>query len=438
MRTFRLATRWVRYQFSSASSRSRHGVPPRFVDTTIKVHQGMREWQLRWSALVPQLPAQLWLLAVAAFVNFLGFMVTPFLVLYLTQVAAFPVEVAGVLLTCFGIGGILGAWTGGRLSDRIGAPNVLVLSFLVSAGAMSIIPLLSNVVLIGGTLVVLAFATGAFRPAYDACVVNLCPEEERSRAYGVYVVAINVGAGIAAAIGGYLYGIEPSLIFYADALSSLLAAGLVFFSLDRHLKPSHVTASDRAPDRPTLAAHRRVAFLIVCLASCVLDCVSKQTSATFPLYVSSAYGMRPEAFGNLLTVGYITFAAAVMPVSSWVKKQNQTRMAVIGMCIVAAAFALLPLGSGIAMLVCLYLLITIGQLLFYPAIMSIVMGEAARNGGRSGEYMGFYRTAQSVAGVAAPSIGTLIYAQVSPAALWFFCAILTLLSSAALWHRRVS
>lgn len=399
----------------------------------------MREWQLRWSALIPQLPAQLWLLAAAAFVNFLGFMVTPFLVLYLTQVAAFPVEIAGALLTCFGIGGILGAWSGGRLSDRIGAPNVLVLSFVVSAGAMSIIPLISNVLSIGGALVVLAFASGAFRPAYDACVVNLCPEDERSRAYAVYVIAINIGAGVAAAIGGYLYAIEPRLIFYADALSSLLAAGLVFFFLKRHPKPSRVTASEnKATESPALAAHKSVAFLIICLASCVLDIVSKQTSATFPLYVSSAYGMRPEAFGNLLTVGYITFAAAVMPVSGWVKKQNQAGTAVTGMCIVAAAFLLLPLGSGVVMLICLYLLLTVGQLLFYPAIMSIVMGEAAKNGGRSGEYMGFYRTAQSVAGVAAPSIGTLIYAQVSPAALWLFCAILTLLSAGALWSRNVS
>lgn len=94
----------------------------------------MSEQRTDWIAFVPQLPAQLWLLAAAAFVNFLGYMVTPFLVLYLTEVANFSIESAGVLLTCFGFAGIAGTWSGGRLSDRIGAQNVLVLSFLISDG----------------------------------------------------------------------------------------------------------------------------------------------------------------------------------------------------------------------------------------------------------------------------------------------------------------
>lgn len=104
----------------------------------------MSEQRTDWIAFVPQLPAQLWLLAAAAFVNFLGYMVTPFLVLYLTEVANFSIESAGVLLTCFGFGGIAGTWSGGRLSDRIGAQNVLVLSFLISGGAMAVIPAISS------------------------------------------------------------------------------------------------------------------------------------------------------------------------------------------------------------------------------------------------------------------------------------------------------
>jgi len=395
----------------------------------------MSERRSDWIAFVPQLPAQLWLLAAAAFVNFLGYMVTPFLVLYLTEVANFSIESAGVLLTCFGLGGIAGTWSGGRLSDRIGAPNVLVLSFLISGGAMAVIPAISSTLIIGGILIVLAFANGAFRPAYDACVVGLCPEDERSRAYAVYVVAINIGAGIAASLGGYLYAGKPELIFYVDAATSLFAAGLVSVFLARPLNTESKKASKtEMVDGAARAAHKSIAFLLVCLASCVLDVVAKQTSVTLPLYVTSAYGMTPEAFGHLLTLGYLVFAAAVLPVSSWVKQRNPIQMAVAGMAIVAAAFSLLPTGSGGSVLVGLYLLITFGQLLFYPAIMSIVMGIAAKDGERSGEYMGFYRTTQSVAGLAAPSIGTFIYAQLFPSALWGFCTILILASALALWR----
>jgi len=144
-------------------------------------------------------------------------MVMPFLVLYLTQVTGFSIETAGSLLTVFGIATIFGAWTGGRFSDKIGAANVLILSFVVSAASMFIIPALSDVLSMGCALSVLAFANGAFRPAYDASVVRLCPQDERPHAYAVYVVAINIGAGIAAAIAGHLFAFRPSMITWSNS-----------------------------------------------------------------------------------------------------------------------------------------------------------------------------------------------------------------------------
>lgn len=394
---------------------------------------------MKWSSVVPQLPRQLWLLATAAFVNFLGYMVMPFLVLYLTQVTGFSIETAGALLTLFGIGNILGAWAGGQLSDRIGSANVLILSFLISAAAMAVVPALSDVFSIGCVLSLLAFANGAFRPAYDASVIRLCPREERPRAYAVYVVAINIGAGIATAIAGHLFAFKPSMIFYVDALTSLLAATAVFFFLDRRTYQSSVTSKDgNQSAATTLSPYKSTPFLIACLAACVVDAVAKQSSSTLPLYVSSAYGMTPQAFGNLLTIGHITFAIGILPVSNWVKSKSQLAIAITGMCIVALGFGALPFGSGIILLVVLYLLMMLGQLLFYPAVMAIVMGQAAENQGKGGAYMGLYRTMQAMAGVAAPLIGTFLYVQTTPEILWLGCAVLTMISAFSLGFGKVA
>ena len=394
---------------------------------------------MSWRTFVPQLPQQLWLLATAAFVNFLGYMVMPFLVLYLTQVSGFSIETAGSLLTVFGIGNIFGAWTGGRFSDKIGAANVLILSFVVSAASMFIIPALSDVLSMGCALSVLAFANGAFRPAYDASVVRLCPQDERPRAYAVYVVAINIGAGIAAAIAGHLFAFRPSVIFYVDALTSLLAAAAVFFFLDRKTaRPSSAPTDVEEAIGSSAAPYKSIAFLIACLAACVVDAVAKQSSSTLPIYVSSAYGMTPQAFGNLLTVGHITFAIGILPVSSWVKSRSHLNIAITGMCIVALGFGALPFGSGAILLVMLYLLMMLGQLFFFPAIMAIVMGRAAQNHGRSGAYMGFYRTMQAVAGVLAPLVGTFVYVQTTPEILWLGCAAVTVISAITLGSSKFS
>ena len=393
---------------------------------------------MNWSTFVPQLPRQLWLLATAALVNFLGFMVMPFLVLYLTQVVGFSIEVAGMLLTIFGVGSILGALAGGHFSDKVGSANVLILSFLTSAATMTIIPALTDAVSVGCALAILAFANGAFRPAYDACVVRLCPQEERSRAYAVYVVAINIGAGIAASVGGQLYGFKPSMIFYVDAATSLLAATAVFLFLDRSSIQQLASNHAEKATKPSAAPYKSASFLVACLAACVLDVVGKQWSSTLPLYVSSDYGMTPQAFGTLLTIGNFAFAAAILPISNWVKSRNQLNIAVLGMCIVALGFSALPFGSGIPVLVALYMLMTLGQLFFYPAIMAIVMGQAAKSDGKSGAYMGFYRTMQAVAGVAAPMVGTLVYVQASPRILWLGCALLTVLSALTLGFGKIA
>ncbi len=393
---------------------------------------------MRWNALFPKLPAQLWLLTIAAFINFLGYMVTPFLVLYLTQVTRFTIELAGILLTLFGVGNIAGSWIGGKLGDRVGAANVMVLSFLISAFAMSALPMFSHPVAVGSALVVMAFANGAFRPAYDASVVQLCPEDERAQAYAVYIVAINVGAGVAAALGGVLYSIQPSLIFYVDALSSFIAANLIVFFYDRRANNNELTGEKHRMveggwrGRP----YRNIVFLVMCLSACVLDIVAKQTSSTLPLYATSVYGMSPSDYGGLLTIGYVAFAVGVTPVARWTKTQNPFQIAMFGMFIIAAAFGLLPLSTEGVVLVSLYLLLTLGQILFYPAIMAIVMGEAARYKSRSGEYMGFYRSMQSTAGIAAPSLGTFVYSQVSPDALWYFCSFITGVAAIMLFGRR--
>lgn len=228
-------------------------------------------------------PRQLWLLAAIAFVNFLGFMVTPFLVLYLTSAVGLSIETAGIILTVFGLGSIFGAWAGGHASDRIGSENVLILSFLASAATLLLIPALGDSMSIGAAVAIMAFANGAFRPAYDACVVRLCPENERSQAYAIYVVAINVGAGMAAAMAGHLYARQPSLIFFIDGLTSAVAAIAVLVFLDRSA-PRHAAPAVKADtSKPAGLPYRNMEFILLCLAACVLDMVGRQTSSTLPL-----------------------------------------------------------------------------------------------------------------------------------------------------------
>ena len=87
------------------------------------------------------LSAESWMLAVVMLINRAGSMVLPFLGVYMTDHLGFGLETAGLVLSCFGIGSVLGSWLGGWVTDKIGEFKVQSFSLIVSVPLFCIIPL---------------------------------------------------------------------------------------------------------------------------------------------------------------------------------------------------------------------------------------------------------------------------------------------------------
>jgi predicted MFS family arabinose efflux permease len=375
------------------------------------------------------LPRELWLLAGAALINFLGYMVLPFLALYLTAAVGLSVQVAGVLLTVHGVGTVIGAWLGGTLSDQFSPRNVLLASFCLTACFMGVFPLvLAQELMLGALLLVLGLSQGLFRPAYDAYVLNICPESDRGRAYAVYVVAINLGAAIGTFVGGLAFTIYPAAIFWIDGAASVLAAIWLLGALPVTSRCEHpVSHSENADASSTssynLAPWRNFFFLSTCAFVMIIEAIGKQQSSTLPLYMTSAYNISPQEFGQILTIGHILFAVLVLPVTTWVRSKDPYILAALGALILGLGFALLPVSETKLTAILLYSVVLFGQVLFYPAVIRVVMDLSAQTITRRGGYMGFYRSGQSLAGIMAPALGTWLYMSASPATLWVLCGI---------------
>ena len=79
------------------------------------------------------LPQATWLVAAVALVNRSGTMVLPFLTLYLTEKRGYETATAGLFVMVYGIGGLLGTYLGGWLTDRLGPIRVQTASLLAAA-----------------------------------------------------------------------------------------------------------------------------------------------------------------------------------------------------------------------------------------------------------------------------------------------------------------
>ena len=78
------------------------------------------------------LSIEIWWLALITFINRAGTMVLPFLSLYLTEDLNLTLAQVGWIMSCFGVGSLLGSWLGGKLTDSIGYYKVMFWSLLVT------------------------------------------------------------------------------------------------------------------------------------------------------------------------------------------------------------------------------------------------------------------------------------------------------------------
>ena len=69
-----------------------------------------------------------WILTFSMFINRSGSMVIFFLMLYLTNDLNYPLEEAGLIISFYGMGAMIGAFAGGWFSDKFGTKIVQLFS----------------------------------------------------------------------------------------------------------------------------------------------------------------------------------------------------------------------------------------------------------------------------------------------------------------------
>jgi MFS family permease len=120
----------------------------------------------------------------------------------------------------------------GRLADRFGRKPLMVLGLVVSAITMFILPSLTSFVGLAVLWSILALCFAAGDPAEQALVADLTGGDQRGRAYGLYVMASDIGAAIGPLGGGWLYErLDPSAPFLATGFILALCALILLLFL---------------------------------------------------------------------------------------------------------------------------------------------------------------------------------------------------------------
>ena len=382
-----------------------------------------------WAAyLAPYqgLPTLAWQISLGVFVNRIGSSVIYFLALYLNQYLGNNAIESGWVLSMWGLGSVIGSFLGGWLCDHVGPRRVLIWGHIVS-GCLYLSLLLTKDYL---AITCLAFAIGiadySLRPTIAVAMIGATDSETRARSNALRRIALNSGIGIGAALGGLLFSIDATYLFWLDGLTSL--AGALFFW--RILPPSN----DRTDINKSLGPisqlrpwHDRI-FVMILLADTIVSFVTSQQRNAYPLYLTSHYHLDAGYFGLLLSVNSFIVVFFELPLVHHLRKYHFAWLCVVGTFCYGLGFGLLPMGSSTFWVWFCWMTFTLGEMLTSPASMAMVQDRASRSAS-PGSYMGLFTASYSVMGFIGPGIGGVLYEKTSGDYLWGLCLLAGIASS---------
>ena len=354
---------------------------------------------------------------VVILLDVIGFgLIIPVLPALVAEFAADRATVAywyGVLVAAYGAMQFLAAPLLGALSDRFGRRPVLLaataglaLDFLLLALAPSLWMMLVARV-IGGL-------TGASIAVANAYIADVTAPAERARAFGWIGAMFGIGFIIGPAAGGLLGELGVRVPFYVAA--ALAAVNLLYGvlvlpeSLPRERRVRFALA--RANPFAALAGLGKMGAIGPMLAAFALTNLGQFIlHATWVIHTETRFGWTPRDNGlALLVVGITAVFAQVVLLRRLLGRFGEAQVALAGLASGVLAFTALGLATSGWML---YVIIIANALSFAvePAIQAIVSRSVDAR--EQGVTMGAMSSLASLMQVAAPLVGTALYAQVA-------------------------
>jgi len=360
-------------------------------------------------------------------INRSGTMVIPFMTIYCTHVLHFTVEQTGIIMGLFGLGSIVGAFIGGKVTDKYGFYYVQVFALLVGGILFIFLGFQQTFVSVGLYSFILSVCNDGFRPANSTAVAYYSTEQNRTRSNSLNRLAVNLGWAFGGFLGGTLAHINYHLLFWVDGCTNILAA----LMLMKLLPFSKITklAKNAVNKVASASAYRDVIYLIfigllILYATCFF-----QIFTMMPLFYKTQWHFNEQFIGALMGInGLLIVSFEMVIVHNLEGKKHPLRHIYKGIILVGAGFVLLnflPPQSYSAYIILLF--ITVGEMLSMPFMNSFWIMRTNEN--NRGEYAALYSMGWSAAQIMSPIIGGQVITYVSFNLLWWITGAICLAAS---------
>jgi predicted MFS family arabinose efflux permease len=379
---------------------------------------------------------EVWILTLVTFINRAGTMVLPFLSKYLKENLHLTYTEVGWIMVCFGLGSMLGAWLGGKLSDKIGFYKVMIFSLFTSGVLFILLQYITSFWgLCIGMFVIMAISD-MFRPAMYVSLSVYAKPENRVRALSLVRLAVNLGFTAGPTIGGLIIvGLGYQGLFWADGTTCIIAI-LLFVLLVKEKKKIAVESDSIPLEKKSIYKDKPFwVLLFICFISAM---VFFQIFTTLPLYHHEKFGLSEFQTGLIISINGLLVFLFDMPIVSMLERKKTSKIKNIlwGSLFMALGYYILLIDIWVGILIVSVILLTFGEIFSFPFSNAIALNRAPK--GQEGQYMGLYTMSFSLAHILSAKGGLEIISRFGYQTNWIAMGSFGLLGVlACIWLQKL-
>lgn len=383
-----------------------------------------------------------WVLFFGNLVNAIGgFMIRPFLALYLySRLGASTVSI-GLFMGMMSLIGLFSGMVSGSFADRFGRRRMMLFGL---AGEALVQLLFSRArtfpqfVLLG---VVMGTVSTVFWPASSAAIADVTPSEKRAHAYGLMRIAVNVGAAIGPLMGAMFVTRSYSLAFLVTACSTT-AFALTVAALVPETRPAAAlgegdagTASGEVEERrgaPVEGGYsvvlRDTVFVVFLLLGVLVGISYAQIENTLAIFLTASRGLTAEHYGSLIAFNGLLVVVLQLIVTHLVSRHPVQRILALSSLVYAVGYLGFGLMRSWVGLLAAMFVVTMGEMINAPSYSKFVADISPAE--LRGRYMAASGLPWSVAGIVGPVLGGFVLGRFGGTQVWVMASGFCLLATA--------
>ncbi|WP_194241273.1 MDR family MFS transporter [Bacillus fonticola] len=341
-----------------------------------------------------------------ALFNLLFWMYFPFITVYFS--AALGNQIAGLLMTIPPLVGIFGSMVGGGLADRLGRRPVMLLgaalqTIMFGVFAMSTSHWIDYFAFIG-----IGLGGALYKPASDAMVADLVPDEDRKQVFATFVTAKNIGAVLGPALGAIFFFHYRSELLWTCTIVMLAYSIAIFIKVHETVpiptkKPARLhamTFSVKEQWKGYGIIFRDKVFVLYILAGVFSIVTIMQLDLYLAVYITNYVPAQPlftwndwsymltstEVLGWVLGLNGLLFVLFVLPITKWLKSWRDRDVFILSSVLAGLGMFAVGFTTNIWLLFFFTIIFTFGEIVRAPVLNNFVSYYAPVNA--RGQYMG--------------------------------------------------